>query len=107
MDTSVTDPDRPMMNNDDHQEARLRFILNGLANEVWLPAGQIYQGWVLHEGRWASLGMVQPDVNGNAHLIAEGPELAVPPEAVQATLEPVGGSLAPSGRVVITWQPGP
>jgi hypothetical protein len=32
----VTDPDRPMMNNDDHQEARLRFILNGLANEVWL-----------------------------------------------------------------------
>jgi len=71
------------------------------------PAGQIYQGWVLHEGRWTSLGMVQPDVNGNAHLIAEGPELAVPPEAVQVTLEPVGGSLAPSGRVVITWQPGP
>jgi RNA polymerase sigma-70 factor (ECF subfamily) len=70
------------------------------------PAGQIYQGWVLHEGRWTSLGMVQPDVNGNAHLIAEGPELAAPPEAVQVTLEPAGGSPVPSGPVVITWQSG-
>ncbi len=71
------------------------------------PAGQIYQGWVLHEGMWTSLGTVQPDVNGNAHLIAEGPGLAVPPEAVQVTLEPVAGSPAPSGSVVIAWRPGP
>jgi len=71
------------------------------------PAGQIYQGWVLHAGMWTALGTVQPDVNGNAHLIAEGPELAVPPEAVQVTLEPVGGSPTPSGSVVIAWRPGP
>jgi len=71
------------------------------------PAGQIYQGWVRQEGTWTSLGTVQPDVEGNAHLIAEGPTLAVPPEALQVTLEPVGGSPAPSGPVVIAWRPGP
>jgi len=71
------------------------------------PAGQIYQGWVRHEGTWTSLGTGQPDVEGNAHLIAEGPKLAVPPEALQVTLEPVGGSPAPSGPVVIAWRPGP
>ena len=32
----MTDPDRLMVNNDDHQKTRLRFILSGLANEVWL-----------------------------------------------------------------------
>src|SRR2546421_11248754 len=29
------------------------------------PAGQTYQGWVLHQSRWTSLGTVQPDVDGN------------------------------------------
>src|SRR5215813_760127 len=71
------------------------------------PAGRIYQGWVLHEGTWISLGTVQPDDQGNAHLIAEGAELAAPPEAVRVTLEPIGGSLAPSGPVVIAWRSGP
>ncbi len=79
----------------------------GLSHFPPAPAGKIYQGWVLHEGTWTSLGTVQPDVDGNAHLIAEGPELAVPPEAVQVTLEPGGGSPAPRGSVVIAWRPGP
>jgi hypothetical protein len=35
-DTSLTDADRPMENNDDHKETRLRFIPSGLANEVLL-----------------------------------------------------------------------
>jgi hypothetical protein len=33
---SPTDADRPMENNDDHKETRLRFIPSGLANEVLL-----------------------------------------------------------------------
>lgn len=33
---SPTDADRPMVNNDDHKETRLRFIPSGLANEVLL-----------------------------------------------------------------------
>jgi RNA polymerase sigma-70 factor (ECF subfamily) len=67
------------------------------------PAGQVYQAWVLHNGTWTSLGMAQPDANGSARLIAEGPDLTTLPEAVQVTLEPAGGSQAPSGPTVIAW----
>jgi hypothetical protein len=34
--TSLQDPDRPMENNDDHKEIRLRFLPSGLANEILL-----------------------------------------------------------------------
>src|SRR5438045_130042 len=36
LNTSTDDPDRPMPNNDDHKEKRLRFIPSGLSNEVML-----------------------------------------------------------------------
>src|SRR6185295_602300 len=36
LNTSLEDPDRPMVNNDDHKEKRLRFVPSGLANEVLL-----------------------------------------------------------------------
>jgi hypothetical protein len=38
LNTSPDDPDRGMVNNDDHKEKRLRFIPTGLANEVLLDA---------------------------------------------------------------------
>ncbi len=76
-----------------------------LALHNFSPAsqGQTYQGWVLHLGKWISLGTVLPDANGNAVLIAENPGLAVAPEAIEVTLEPAGGNPAPTGPVVITW----
>jgi RNA polymerase sigma factor (sigma-70 family) len=70
------------------------------------PAARVYQAWALRSGTWTSLGTVQPDANGSARLIAEGPDLAVPPEAIQVTLEPGAGSVAPSGPVVIAWPGG-
>ena len=36
LDTSPTDPDRGMVNNNDHKEKRLRFVPSGLANEILL-----------------------------------------------------------------------
>ncbi|WP_245589510.1 hypothetical protein [Amycolatopsis balhimycina] len=36
LNTSPDDPDRPMPNNDDHKEKRLRFVPSGLGNEVML-----------------------------------------------------------------------
>jgi hypothetical protein len=36
LDTSPNDPDRPMVNNPEHKETRLRFIPSGLANEILL-----------------------------------------------------------------------
>jgi len=38
LDTSLTNPDRPMKPNPKHKETRLRFIPSGLANEVLLDA---------------------------------------------------------------------
>ncbi len=67
------------------------------------PAGQTYQAWVLHQGTWTSLGTVEPDASGSARLIAEGPALAILPDAIQVTQEPTGGSAAPSGAVVVAW----
>ena len=36
-------------------------------------------------------------------LLRTRPDLAVPPEAIEVTLEPARGSLSPSGPVMINW----
>ncbi len=70
------------------------------------PAGQTYQAWALHQGTWTSLGTAEPDASGSARLIAEDRALVVLPDAVQVTLEPSGGTQAPSGPVVVAWPGG-
>ncbi len=67
------------------------------------PAGKVYQAWVLEHGAWRSLGVTQVDASGHALIIAEGSDLGQLPDAIQVTLEPAGGSAAPSGEVVIHW----
>ena len=74
-----------------------------LSNFPPVPAGKTYQAWALHHGTWTSLGSAQPDANGAARWITEGAELAALPEALQITVEPSGGSRAPSGAVVARW----
>jgi RNA polymerase sigma-70 factor (ECF subfamily) len=69
------------------------------------PAGQIYQTWVRHGTTWTSLGTVEPDAGGSARLIAEDPALAALPDELEVTLEPRTGSAAPSGPVVVAWEP--
>ena len=68
------------------------------------PAGQIYQAWARHGATWTSLGTVSPEA-GTARLIAESPALAALPEALEVTVEPRTGSVAPSGPVVVAWVP--
>lgn len=74
-----------------------------VSNLTPAPPGEAYQAWVRHQGVWRSLGVVHPDAQGHARLIAEGQDLADLPEAVEITLEPAGGSPAPRGPVVIAW----
>lgn len=74
-----------------------------LSNFPAARAGRTYQAWVLRTGRWISLGTVRSDAAGKARLIAEAPELAFRPEAVEVTLEPAGGSPAPTGPKVVSW----
>jgi RNA polymerase sigma-70 factor (ECF subfamily) len=67
------------------------------------PAGQRYQAWVFNNGYWVSLGVLQPDSQGTALLIAEGDALATPPERLEVTLEPLALSVVPTGPVVLAW----
>jgi RNA polymerase sigma factor (sigma-70 family) len=70
------------------------------------PAGQTYQAWVFQQGRWTSLGTVDPDASGSARLIAEGPMLTMLPEAIHVTIEPASGSATPRGPVIMAWPEG-
>jgi RNA polymerase sigma factor (sigma-70 family) len=74
-----------------------------LSNLPPLPAGRIYLAWALHRGQWIPLGKAAPDHEGRALLIAESPQLAGVPEAIQVTLERSPGAVAPRGRVVLVW----
>ena len=67
------------------------------------PAGTTYQVWARYGGTWLSLGTMEPDANGSARLIAVNDALTVPPEALEVTVEPGGGSAAPSGRALASW----
>ena len=66
-----------------------------------------YRAWASHGGRWTLLGRAQLDNDGRSLIIAEGPELATPPDQLQVTLEPVGNradaGAAPTGRPVVRW----
>jgi RNA polymerase sigma-70 factor (ECF subfamily) len=67
------------------------------------PSGRTYQAWARTAAGWRSLGTAEPDATGAARLIAETPDVAVMPDAVEITLEPAGGSPAPSGSVIVRW----
>jgi RNA polymerase sigma factor (sigma-70 family) len=71
------------------------------------PRGYEYRAWASHAGRWTLLGRAQLDEDGRGLMIAEGPELATPPDQLQVTLEPVGNRAdagpAPTGPPVIRW----
>jgi RNA polymerase sigma-70 factor, ECF subfamily len=71
------------------------------------PRGQEYRAWASHGGRWTLLGQVQLDDEGRSLLIAEGAELATPPDLIVVTLEPIGNRVgartAPTGQPVVRW----
>jgi len=49
------------------------------------------------------IGVANPDAAGSARLIAESPQLAFAPDALQVTLEPYDSSPVPMGPSVLTW----
>jgi hypothetical protein len=67
------------------------------------PPGTQYRWWVEHANHWTSIGIASPDATGSARLIAEGPELATPPDAVQVTREPDDGRQTPMASGVLIW----
>ena len=68
-----------------------------------LSAGATYRAWARLNGAWLYLGRVTPDATGAARLIAEGPDLANKPEAIEVTLEGAGDVAQPGGQVALSW----
>jgi RNA polymerase sigma-70 factor, ECF subfamily len=85
------------------------FDLSVLTLSYLLPApqGYEYRAWASHGGRWTLLGRAQLDSDGRSLIIAEGPELATPPDQLQVTLEPIGSralaGAAPTTPPVVCW----
>jgi RNA polymerase sigma-70 factor (ECF subfamily) len=103
-------PSGPRTEKDPHGNYRGRpgvpLAVFTLSHFAAAPAGHAYQAWGEFGGRWVHLGTFHPRNDGTDLLIAEGPDLKLPPTALKVTLEPRGTPRAPNGPPVIVW-PGP
>jgi len=67
------------------------------------PSGKTYQAWTRREGKWISLGHDVPDASGRGLIVYEERVPLAPPQELQLTLEPEGGSTSPTGPPLISW----
>ena len=67
------------------------------------PSGKTYQVWAQREGKWISLGQGVPDASGHGLIVHEERAPLAPPQGLQLTLEPEGGSASPTGPPLISW----
>jgi anti-sigma-K factor RskA len=67
-----------------------------------LPAGKIYQVWVVASGPPVSAGLVAPDESGRGVAIFRTPVDVTGPVTVAVTIEPEGGVPAPTGAFYLT-----
>lgn len=70
-------------------------IVNGLQPA---PAGKDYQIWFIVDGKPVPGGVFQPDAKGHVEMSAQIPAQAREASAFAITLEPQGGTLAPTGE---------
>jgi RNA polymerase sigma-70 factor (ECF subfamily) len=68
-----------------------------------VSSGRTYQAWTTVDGKWISLGLGTPDASGHGLIVYEQRAPLAPPEALQFTLEPEGGSASPTGPPLISW----
>lgn len=77
-----------------------------LAGLPALPPDQTYQAWVRDGERITSLGLIQPQADGSAALVFDGALLEGRFNTVGVTIEPAGGSAAPTSPPIVRWQSG-
>lgn len=65
-----------------------------------LPAGRVYQLWVVTKSQPLSAGLVTPDAAGRASLVTDMPP-GTQPVQIALTIEPAGGVPAPTGAVLL------
>ena len=67
------------------------------------PAGLRDVVWVRRGATWRKVGTFAVGPDGSALKVAEGADLARPPDRVVVTLESEGSGAVPSTRVVVAW----
>jgi anti-sigma-K factor RskA len=66
-----------------------------------VPAGKVYQLWVIVNAKPVSVGVFTPDASGRVHAVMDTPPISAMPGTVAVTLEPTGGLPQPSGAVYL------
>lgn len=86
--------------------SRARGMVFTASNLPPLPAGTVYQVWVVTGPAPVSAGLVTPDGSGGGLTFFSTPADIPPPTAVAVTLEPAGGVPAPTGQFYLLGTPG-
>jgi len=87
--------------------SRQRGMVFTVTNLPALPAGRVYQVWVVTAQAPVSAGLLTPDASGGGSVYFETPVDILPPVAVAVTLEPTGGVPAPTGAMYLVGKPSP
>lgn len=86
--------------------SRDRGMVFTTSNLPVLPAGRVYQVWVLTASTPPlSAGLVRPDEGGSAATVFSTPADIPPPVAVAVTQEPDGGVPSPTGDMYLMGKP--
>ena len=87
--------------------SRQRGMVLTFSNLPPVPAGRVYQAWVVTAQGPVSAGLLQPDASGHGTRVFKTPPDIAAPVAVAVTLEPEGGVPAPTGERYLLGTPGP
>ena len=71
-----------------------------------LPAGRVYQVWVVTGQAPISAGLLAPDQAGSGQSFFNTPPDIPPPVAIAVSIEPTGGVPAPTGAIYLVGKPG-
>jgi anti-sigma-K factor RskA len=85
--------------------SRDRGMVFTVANLPPLPAGRVYQVWVVTADAPISAGLLMPDATGSGSVYFDTPADIPPPVALAVTLEPAGGVPVPTGERYLIGTP--
>jgi anti-sigma-K factor RskA len=86
--------------------SRARGMVFTATNLPSLPAGQVYQVWVVPAAQAPiSAGLLTPDPAGAGQTYFNTPPDIPPPAAVAVSIEPAGGVPAPTGAIYLVGKP--
>jgi anti-sigma-K factor RskA len=85
--------------------SRARGMIFTASNLPALPAGRVYQVWVVTAQAPVSAGILTPDPSGETMVYFNTPPDIPAPTAIAVTLEPAGGVPAPTGAFYLVGRP--